>query len=213
MGTARAVRTLIVTGALLAAWAVPAFASTGVTVGPGRQILTSGQGTAEVYVTNAGDHPTTYHAYPYEHTAQGWARSSSIGLFFSPHRFTLQPREQATITVRSVGQEAPCALQGIAVQAEAEATSGIASHATAIGQLAVLGPQGKEADCVPLLPKPPAPAPVASSGFPAPWIAGGGIIVLLIVAEEAIRRMRGPTKGPRDDYRGKHRSRRNALGF
>jgi hypothetical protein len=140
--------------------AVPAHADTGLTIGPARQLIAPGQGSAEVQVYNASDHAADFTATPWRYIGGTWVEDTSLALFIKPHRFTLQSQETRTVSVLIPKLPADCTLVGVG-----------------FAELAVNGKDGAEADCLAVLPQPPATA--AAGGGSSPALFAVPILVVL----------------------------------
>jgi hypothetical protein len=157
--------------------AVPAHADTGLTIGPARQLIAPGQGSAEVQVYNASDHAADFTATPWRYIGGTWVEDTSLALFIKPHRFTLQSQETRTVSVLIPKLPADCTLVGVGFALAVPGATGVAVRGVGMAELAVNGKDGAEADCLAVLPQPPATA--AAGGGSSPALFAVPILVVL----------------------------------
>jgi len=161
---------VVVAGVLLTA--APASAdTTGVTVGPGRQLVEPGQRIAPVYVANPTGRTMTVSVSEWAYTEGGWTEEDVAGLAVPAVPFELAPHAQAEVRVAVPAVEVPCRLVGVGFSVLVETGQGITARGVGLAQLALQGRGASEADCLAILPNPPA----TPSGFP--WWVLAGVLV------------------------------------
>lgn len=170
---------------LLILGAVPAHASPGVSVGPARQLVQPRQHLARVYVVNPTDAVVEVYPSTWAYDGQRWVQRPVSGLL--PGRgFELDPGEQREVVIAVPTSDAPCRLVGVGFSVRAESASGVRVLGTGLAQLALRGRGATEADCLAVLPRPPA----GQGGGPSRvmiWAFAAGLLVCLLALVRQIR--------------------------
>lgn len=170
-------------------------ASTGVRVGPARQLVRADQGLASVYVVNAGDQVAKVLPSTWAYTGDEWGQRDVPGLV-PGQPFKLGPGEQRTVSVAVPQVQSPCRLVGVGFSVLVPTAEGVVVRGQALAQLALQGRGGTEADCAAILPR---PAQEEKGGPISPWWAAL-LLVPVLGALYGLLRRRNHRRVVPDDF-------------